>query len=405
MTADRRQPHILFVSNEASRTGAPLMLLHFLRWFARNVAWTFNVVLVRGGPLQPEFEALGPTLALDQGVWRGEGFIRSNLERRGWGGISSAIERIAYTRRLGLPPDLIYCNSAASAPAMNVLGRWKSPVLTHVHELMYSFRVAIPRPALDSLMARTTQYIACANFVREYLINNEGVNPSSIEVIHEFLVPDRFSLNGVPSSVEAESSTRPFVVGGVGSISWRKGTDLFVQVAKIIRDRFPARDVRFLWVGTGERIDIDKLTHEIRSAGLGSVISLCGAVENPAEHYRGMDILLLPSREDPYPLACLEAAAAGKPIVCFDGAGGAREFVQDDCGFLVPYLDVGAMAERVVRLLTDSRLRRHMGDAARRKVFERHNLETAAPRILAAMERALRKERDTPPLQRGPAAS
>ena len=40
--------------------------------------------------------------------------------------------------------------------------------------------------------------------------------------------------------------------------------------------------------------------------------------------------------EDPYTLVCLEAAALEKPYVCFEGAGGSPEFVEEDCGFVVP---------------------------------------------------------------------
>jgi glycosyltransferase involved in cell wall biosynthesis len=91
--------------------------------------------------------------------------------------------------------------------------------------------------------------------------------------------------------------------------------------------------------------------------------------------------MLLTSREDPYPVGCLEAAALEKPIVCFANAGGASEFLEEDCGFVVPYLDVPAMADRIVSLIDSADRRRTMGTAARRKVTERHDVSRAAPRI------------------------
>jgi glycosyltransferase involved in cell wall biosynthesis len=93
------------------------------------------------------------------------------------------------------------------------------------------------------------------------------------------------------------------------------------------------------------------------------------------------DVFTLTSREDPYPAVVLEAAALGKPIVCFQQSGGAPEFVEGDCGFVVPYLDVEAMAGRIAELLDDDDLRTRLGEAARRKVGMQHDLNRVAPRI------------------------
>ncbi len=79
---------------------------------------------------------------------------------------------------------------------------------------------------------------------------------------------------------------------------------------------------------------------------------------------------------------CLEAASLAKPILCFDRAGGEREFVEDDCGFVVPYLEVEAMAERILQLVASDELRQRMGERAKAKVRERHSTSVSAPRIL-----------------------
>jgi glycosyltransferase involved in cell wall biosynthesis len=85
----------------------------------------------------------------------------------------------------------------------------------------------------------------------------------------------------------------------------------------------------------------------------------------------------------------LEAAALEKPIICFAGAGGMPEFVEDDCGFVVPYLDITAMAERVACLLDSPECRLKMGEAACRKVAQRHDISVAAPRIMEIIERTI----------------
>jgi glycosyltransferase involved in cell wall biosynthesis len=129
--------------------------------------------------------------------------------------------------------------------------------------------------------------------------------------------------------------------------------------------------------------------HDVRLAGLTEKVRYTGAVLKPADYLAAADVFVLTSREDPYPLVCLEAAALAKPIVCFAGAGGMPEFVEEDCGFVVPYLDIMAMADRVVPLLDSLECRVTMGSAARRKVMQRHDIGRAAPRIMEIIERTI----------------
>src|SRR3954467_15345345 len=79
---------VLFVSHDAMRTGAPVLLLHFLRWLRTNTRIDFEVVLRRGGELSAEFAALAP-------VWHAEATT---------GRLARTTMRVA--RRLGLSTSL-----------------------------------------------------------------------------------------------------------------------------------------------------------------------------------------------------------------------------------------------------------------------------------------------------------
>ena len=95
------------------------------------------------------------------------------------------------------------------------------------------------------------------------------------------------------------------------------------------------------------------------------------------------------SREDPFPLVCLETATLGKPVICFADAGGMPEFVENDSGFVVPYLDIEAVAERILELYANPSLREEMGASAARKVRERHDILTSAPNIVEIINKVL----------------
>jgi glycosyltransferase involved in cell wall biosynthesis len=383
----RAEQGVLFVSHDATRTGAPMVLLHFLRWFKRNGNRPFAVLLGSGGPLVSEFEQLGPTWSVDWSRWR-PGSLRTQLaSKTRIGGWAARRAEAAGVRDFAkkISPALVYTNSIGSARVIDVLGP-EYPVLTHLHELESYFQ-KLASPALERLLQRTRQFIACSNAVRENLLRRHGAREEQIETIHESIPVSEIRATrghreimqelGFPGDAQ--------VVVGVGTPSWRKGTDLFVQLARTVCRQH--NRAHFVWVGNGPTMEFE---HDVRASGLAEKVRFTGERLNPPDYVAAADIFALTSREDPYPLACLEAAALGKPIICFADAGGVPEFVEQDAGYVVPYLDVAAMAERIVDLL-DCAERFTMGAAARRKVGERHDISRAAPRILELIERTIAK--------------
>ena len=85
----------------------------------------------------------------------------------------------------------------------------------------------------------------------------------------------------------------------------------------------------------------------------------------------------------------LEAALNALPIVCFANAGGGPELVEEDAGIVVPYLDVGAMAEACIKLYKNTNLRSLFGLTAQAKVKEHYVLEKQVPKIIKMIEAAL----------------
>jgi glycosyltransferase involved in cell wall biosynthesis len=378
---------ILFISHHASRSGAPIALLHFLRWFKKNGSRPFSILLPSDGELTPAFSELAETWSVNRSRWRPDA-LRSNLLI--WAGLSAWARRaeIADVQRFAArcSPGLVYANSIASAPAIELL-RPGVPIVTHVHELEYVFRVTAS-PALSGLLAQTRQFIACSNVVKENLIREHGVSPERVETVHESIPVDHVQADRTRQQVLEElrvPNSAALLIGG-GSQNWRKGADLFVQLARVVcRQR---RNVYFAWIG-GSAWEVAELEHDVRLLGVAENVRFTRLVSKPADYFAAADVFVLTSREDPYPLVCLEAAAVAKPIVCFAGAGGTPEFVEEDCGFVVPYLDITAMAERIFFLVDSLECRVKMGAAARRKVTERHDISRAAPRIMEIIERTI----------------
>lgn len=388
--AERR---VLFVSHEAKRSGAPVLLLHFLRWLRTNTSVDFEVLLREEGELSAEFAALAP-------VWQAQP-APGRLER--------ATIRVA--RRLGLQasPDeahigrmvrqlsqrgfgVIYSNTFTNGTFVSRLTDLNCRVVTHVHELERN----ILRPGEENLRlvkAQTSRYIACSAAVQSNLVVRHGIERDRIDVIHGF-VPARAVTDEERAQARARVRSElsipegAFVVGAAGTTNWEKSPDLFVQLAYAVHRRHPARPVHFVWLGDGvPQSRMTELRLDAQTAGVGDIVHFPGRRANAMEYFCAFDLFALVSREDSYPLVCLEVATLGTPILCFDRAGGAPEFVEDDCGFVVPYLEVEVMAERTLELLASDVLRRRMGERAKAKVRERHDVAVSAPRVLDVIRR------------------
>ena len=107
-----------------------------------------------------------------------------------------------------------------------------------------------------------------------------------------------------------------------------------------------------------------------------------GYVGDPADFYRLLDVFVLPSFSEGFPLSNLEAMASGVALVTTD-AGGAAEAVEPlISGLVVPIGDAEALAEALERLIADPGLRRRMADAGRTRVQERFTIEASCNRIL-----------------------
>jgi glycosyltransferase involved in cell wall biosynthesis len=367
------------------------VLLELIRWLKRYVDWDIDVLVHGAGPLLPDFRELGPTT-----VWRDPAPILDMLFRHSNGRLHRFTENTF--RKVLLPSrtyDLIYANTIAAAPTVMHLAARAKSVLWHIHELGYAMRLTLPEDTLNAALRLPTRIVAASQAVKSMLCEEFAVAQELVDVVHSFTplkaaLPDERRALREKIRIELQWPQNAFVVGGCGSLGWRKGTDLFAQIANIVRRTGGIRDIRFLWVGghPGTR-DWLELAHDLdvlRLAGKCSVVPVTGDV---GAYYCAMDAFALTSREEPLGLVALEAAEYGLPIICFRAAGGAEEFVSDDAGIRVPYLDNDAFAEGIVRLCDDSVLRSRMGHVGRTRVNKLYRVDVQAPKLLRSIQQCL----------------
>jgi glycosyltransferase involved in cell wall biosynthesis len=371
---------VLFVSHDATRTGSPILLLHILRWLSRNTSIQWTTLLVRGGDLESEFAALGPVhrLSPPSPAPLPKRAVRRLLARLdpAW----KERERTRTVRRVldDFRPDLIYANTAVSAAFLterNLTG--DTPLLCHLHELSYVIDSMVGRAAFARAVPRIQHFICVAEAVRQNLTGNFGVEPARTSLVREPIRTAAARAGGREVRRELGLPESSFVVMCAGTADWRKGPDLFIQTARLVN---AARPAYFVWIGRVDPRTELMVAHDIRRLGLDGRVLFVGVRSAMEEYLAAADVFFLPSREDPYPLVCLEAASHGKPIICFAGGGGMPEFVREDAGFVVPYLDLAAAAQRILSLEADSALRAAFGVCARERARE-SDIDVIGPQI------------------------
>jgi glycosyltransferase involved in cell wall biosynthesis len=384
---------LLAVSHDAFRAGAQIILLNFLRWIREREYAEVSVLLRDGGALEEEFKSLGQ-------VWKlgSESQRKSLRDRLSFGHRQEFSPRkLADVIKSKYRPEVIYVNTVMNGPVMPYLRSLNVPIVTHVHELDMCMRQAMTGDQFTVVDNNTDLFVVVSEAAKRNLIDNWGAPESKINLIHGF-VPNIVNPERIEASLRQEYRHAlgipddAVVVGGCGTTDWRKGPDLFIQVAKYALSHSAASDVHFVWLGgesSGTRYEM--LQYDVKRAGLGSRVRFLGEQGDSRPFFAAIDLLALTSREDPFPLVVLEAAMFARPTVCFSGAGGISEFVDHGCGRSAPYLDARRFAEAVVELTENPSLRKRLGHAARRRVTRFHSLNVgggALWEVLSGMARA-----------------
>jgi glycosyltransferase involved in cell wall biosynthesis len=378
---------VLFVGHSAHRSGAPILLLNFLRWLREHDEGDFDVVLSIGGDLLPDYRSVAKTEVRDDAITLGPRIMRRLIGVRAWENRRDAV----WSRRVaGRGYDLAYVNTVAPQRELVALARRGIPTVCHVHELDYAVQRLLGDEGVAPLIPLVERFVAASASVQEFLIDRCAVPREQVTLVHEFTPSlSRRGLGDGRHDVRASLGLREsdVLVGACGTVEWRKGADLFVQVARRVASSPRGRTVRFAWLGTvpGSN-ECRQFGHDIRRAGLAGVVTPLESLQDPSNVFAAMDIFALTSREDPFPLAMLEAATHELPIVCFAQSGGGPEFVGDDAGLVAPYLDVDRFADHLFSLAENAELRARLGSSGARRVHDRYSIDVQAPKLKAVID-------------------
>ncbi|MFV8440720.1 glycosyltransferase family 4 protein [Flavobacterium sp. LB2P44] len=370
---------ILFISNTASRTGAPYVLLLFLKWLKReNKNLQIDIIFLEGGDLLEDFKAFTSVSYNYSDVLIKKAFLPklySYLFRKI---MKKGSRKEVFIKNIARKNyDIIYANtivSVAFGTAVKKRSNNNPKLIAHIHELNTAIKGCLPN--FQEYVPYVDQFISVSKLVMENLNINWKVNPNINHLFYAF--SDKVAPNDGATEQKKEGySKKVFEVGASGLVFWRKGDDLFIQVANYIKTRYPEIEIKFTWVGQISYLQRLSIEADLEKTNLNDTVFFVGEQKNPEVYFQKFDVFLMPSREDPFPLVCIEVGKMGVPIICFEKATGTAEILANGGGFVVPYLDCVAMAEKIISYYYDDELRRKDGE------MNRQNFADFTPDILA----------------------
>jgi len=313
---------VLYLSHSAGLYGAELCLLTLVARLDKT-RFLPIVILPSNGPLKQKLEELNVIVKVVPS-------IRAWLTKR------SGIQTFFYF--LAVIPfvfasvwrlrqivtrykvDLIHTNSlvvidgALAAQISGVPHVWHARELL-IPETVFHFLFG-PRVALSVIKRLSDQIIAISFGVKQTFCHQNDC--SKLIVIHDGIELETLQPTYAKASIRSQLGIPDDVllVGEVGRVTAAKGYEDFVAAAAIVKKTIP--NVTFIGIGGSSKLDIvyeQKILNLINSYNLQDSFKLIGYRDDVSAIMSALDLLVLPSRLEPFGLVLLEAMAAGKPVI------------------------------------------------------------------------------------------
>jgi glycosyltransferase involved in cell wall biosynthesis len=294
--------------------------------------------------------------------------------------------------------DVVHANSIRAGLEL-ALAR-VSPAVGIVH-----VRDCLPPGALTTATMRTIAagartIVANSQYTADTVTRT--VTAARIEVVHPAIDLAEFD----PARIDRAAAraalgvagTRRVLLGVVAQLSPWKGQDTAIETLRLLREQ--DLDAHLLLIGEAKfvaratRFDneayVSGLRRLVAEAGLEDRVSWLGQREDVPQLIRALDVLLLPSHEEPFGRVLLEAMALEVPVLATSVGGPAELVTEGIDGYLVPPREPAAWAQGVRRVVGGPAQGRALGRAGRLRIAEAFDAKDHAAAMLAVYERARR---------------
>lgn len=316
---------ILFFSNNFKRTGSEVVLFNLISKLDSALFQIGVIVLSEQGELIDEL----PSHITLHSLKTKYNLFNKVQHYLGQDLLLSQLKEIQNENKY----SVWYINSLSPAHFLKYAQNFNLKTICHVHELASNYSY-IASEVFDHIL-NTDLIIACSQLVFEEISN---VYTGQLEIVKSTI--DQDFIDNLNLS-DTQSINNEIIILCAGSVSYRKGTDLFIQVAKKLVDR----KFKFVWIGQFSNSGYSswiknthkKLTHD----NVNFIIP-----KNQKEYYtliKNSSVYFSTSREESLGLSMLEAIHLGKPVIALN-SGGASLLIDDTNGLLINSFNINSIS-------------------------------------------------------------
>lgn len=309
-------------------------------------------------------------------------------------GLVDSFEQIEMTRAIGgndlkaikavrnlikrYNPDIVYAHSSKAGAIARVADiGLKNRCVYNPHGWAFNMRCSAKKKAMytaiEKIAAPFCDKIICiSDAEKQSALDKKICREDKLQVIFNGVDIETYE-NGVHGAVKRRDLNIPedaFVVGMVGRISPQKAPDVFVKMAKQVKDEVP--NAHFIIVGNGNQED--EIRKYAEDNGFSDSLHITGWVDDPMSYVELFDVACLLSRWEGFGLVLPEYMMAGKPIVATRVDAIPNIICNNENGLLVDADDPISASKAVLRIYLDERFKSTLIKAGRETVNKKYDI-------------------------------
>lgn len=316
-----------------------------------------------------------------------------DFNKEDYGGLADALEQIKMVRTIGkndlkaigkvrklikkYNPDIVYAHSSKAGAIARVANMGlKSKCVYNPHGWAFNMRCSEKKKkmytAIEKMAAPFCVKIICISEAeKQSALEKKICKEEKLQVIFNGVDIEAYE-NGVHGKIKRADLNIPedaFVVGMVGRMSPQKAPDVFVKMAKLVKDKI--LNAHFIIVGNGEQEK--ELRKYAKDNGFFDSLHITGWVDDPMSYVEIFDIACLLSRWEGFGLALPEYMIAGRPIVATKVDAIPNIIRDGENGLLVDVDDAVGASEAVLRIYQEDGLKGRLVTQGLKDVHNRFN--------------------------------
>ena len=261
--------------------------------------------------------------------------------------------------------DLIHANNEplCNRAALLVGKVLKTPTVCHVRGDQDGSRL------MQWAFSLPSHFTPVSHWVSKSIQDKLNTPEHKISVIYDGLELDGLNPNTCGQAFRRQHHLHEndFVVGLVGLLIPWKGQEIFLEAAKVLKDKIPRLKMLIVGGTPNDCVAFEShLRKRVAQEGLESVVLFTGHNTDMPAVYNGLDIVLSASTSpEPLGTVVIEAMAMGRPLIGPNHGGAAEMMTHEKTGLLFTPCDAASLAENIERFFTESTLRDSCSKAAR----------------------------------------